>query len=205
MCICIYLYRSSSLGKVFLGTNKFADLNSTVAVYNVTHRDFSVYEKYVPYGSLHDIGLIYLKKAAPISSAVQLIMLARSYMTQTFLEGEIATTSGWGRTSDNENTSDLLLYYVDVPVMNQRQCECFYLPGLVKSQNHICTDGDGGKGSCDGDSGGPLTYFHRGANYLVGLTAFGSAAGCEINAPSVYTRITAYLGWISRKTGIVIN
>lgn len=79
---------------------------------------------------------------------------------------------------------------------------CFYLPGLVNSRSHLCADGSGGRGSCDGDSGGPLVYNQKNIDYQVGVTAFGSAGGCEIGFPTVYTKITNYLEWISKKTGL---
>ncbi|XP_053956931.1 brachyurin [Anastrepha ludens] len=202
---CLY---KSTRGKVFLGSTDFANPITSAAVYNVSEDDFFVYEKYTLRGGRDDIGLIRLPSPAMLSAAVQTIPLARRFMTQSLLEGEIVTTSGWGLTADADGGKmvfNLLLYYVDAPVMALRECACYYLPGLVRSRNHICASGAGGRGSCDGDSGGPLTYYYRNKTYLVGLTAFGSAGGCEIGFPSVYTRITSYLDWIAERTGIKVD
>ncbi|XP_067644968.1 brachyurin [Eurosta solidaginis] len=202
---CIYM---STRGKVFLGSTDFANPVTSAAVFNVSASDFYVYEKYTLSGGRDDIGLIRLPTPATLSAAVQTIPLARRFMTQSFLEGKTVTTSGWGLTSDGSSEKmqfNLLLYYVDGPVIGMRECACYYLPGLVRSLNHICVSGEGGRGSCDGDSGGPLTYYYNNKNYLIGLTAFGSAGGCEIGFPSVYTRITSYLDWIAERTGIKVD
>ena len=126
-------------------------------------------------------------------------------MTQMFLQGELVTAAGWGRISDNKTNLNVQLYYVDTRIIGFEKCMCFYLPGLVNSRSHLCADGSGGRGSCDGDSGGPLVYHHENMDYQVGVTAFGSAGGCEIGFPTVYSRITNYLGWISKKTGLKIK
>ncbi|XP_037944364.1 brachyurin [Teleopsis dalmanni] len=186
--------------RAFVGSNLFADA-ATSTMYETNRSDFHIYEQY-SYGGYDDIGLIYFKNPIQLSEKVQIIPLAKKFMIQSALEGETVTTSGWGRTSDNTTTFDIELYYIDVPVIPYQRCACYYLPGLVRERNHICTDGKGGRGSCDGDSGGPLTYLYNNVTYLIGLTSFGSASGCEIQYPSVFTRITTYLSWIEKKTGI---
>nr|XP_014099017.1 brachyurin [Bactrocera oleae] len=202
---CLY---KSTRGKVFLGSIDFANPLTSAAVYNVSESDFIVYERYVLHGGRDDIGLVRLPSPATLSSAVQTIPLAPRFMTQSLLERKIVTTSGWGLTSDSASERmmfNLLLYYVDAPVLPLRECACYYLPGLVRGSNHICASGAGGRSSCDGDSGGPLTYYYRNKSYLIGLTAFGSAGGCEIGYPAVYTRITSYLDWIVARTGIKVD
>lgn len=125
-------------------------------------------------------------------------------MTQTFLQGEVVTTAGWGRISDNNTQFNVQLYYADTRIIGYEKCMCYYLPDLVSGRDHICADGSKGRGGCDGDSGGPLVYHHKNIDYQVGVTSFGSAGGCEIGFPTVYSRITNYLGWISRKTGLKV-
>ena len=56
-----------------------------------------------------------------------------------------------------------------------------------------------GKDSCNGDSGGPLVY--RQASdypwYQVGVVSFGTSQ-CGTGTPGVYTRVSAYMDWISK-------
>lgn len=58
----------------------------------------------------------------------------------------------------------------------------------------------GGKDVCGGDSGGPLTRDPEtpgGPRLLVGIVSAGR--GCALpGMPAIYTRVSAYLGWIER-------
>jgi secreted trypsin-like serine protease len=57
-----------------------------------------------------------------------------------------------------------------------------------------------------GDSGGPLVYQEDDGNYiLVGIVSFGAAAGCELGYPTVFTRVSSFLNWITSNTGISIK
>ena len=53
-------------------------------------------------------------------------------------------------------------------------------------------------GACYGDSGGPLIANERSKPVLVGLVSYGSARGCDVKKPSVYTRVAYYKNWIKR-------
>lgn len=57
-----------------------------------------------------------------------------------------------------------------------------------------------------GDSGGPLVHLDSDGVYtLVGITSFGSNAGCQKGYPAAFTRVTSYLNWIQSTTGIAIS
>jgi secreted trypsin-like serine protease len=59
--------------------------------------------------------------------------------------------------------------------------------------------------SCpQGDSGGPLVYEISGVPNIVGVVSFGHASGCEVGWPAVYSRVTAYLSWISTVKGTTL-
>jgi len=54
--------------------------------------------------------------------------------------------------------------------------------------------------SCQGDSGGPLVCPNGNGGYdLAGLTSFGQK-GCKVK-PGVFTEVSQYRDWISKKTG----
>ncbi|XP_030385831.1 transmembrane protease serine 12 [Scaptodrosophila lebanonensis] len=191
-------------GRVFLGATRYADEMDAAEFYNVTKHDFRIYEDYLGYGGYNDLALIRLPRTGRESRGrVQPIALALEFMQQALLEEQPVSTSGWGRLGDKPRSIEEgnLLHYVDVRVLEQERCFCYFLPGLVSEQRHICTDGLGNRGGCEGDSGGPLVYNWRNGSYLIGVITFGSAAGCEVGAPTVYTRVTAYLHWIRRETG----
>merc|ERR1711978_456893 len=78
---------------------------------------------------------------------------------------------------------------------NNENCDAYY--GIVKD-SQICINAEGGHGTCNGDSGGPLTF--NGVH--VGLTSFGSSRGCESGAPDAFTRTSYFRDWIREKTGV---
>jgi secreted trypsin-like serine protease len=61
----------------------------------------------------------------------------------------------------------------------------------------LCISALPGTGDCNGDSGGPLVRPERGGGaVLVGLVSQGR--GCAQGMPSLYTKVSAYVGWIER-------
>jgi secreted trypsin-like serine protease len=56
-----------------------------------------------------------------------------------------------------------------------------------------------------GDSGGPLVIQEDDGRYTeIGIVSFGHSSGCEMGFPVVFTRVTSFLDWIEKNTGIVI-
>jgi hypothetical protein len=51
-------------------------------------------------------------------------------------------------------------------------------------------------GACYGDSGGPLVNYKDSKTYLIGITSYGSADGCDVKKPTSYTRVAYYRSWI---------
>merc|ERR1711973_1062302 len=113
--------------------------------------------------------------------------------------GELASVIGWGKPSDNAGSISPVLRMVhDIPIMSNRECDSFY--GIV-GDGIVCIDTEGGRSSCNGDSGGPLITKTSSKKWdQVGIVSFGSAAGCEIGAPAAFTRTEYYLDWIQGNT-----
>merc|ERR1711997_1206250 len=90
--------------------------------------------------------------------------------------GQTALISGWGRPSDSSSSIARYLRYVDgVRVMSQEECENYW--GNL-NEGVVCIGTTGGHGSCNGDSGGPMSI--PGAKYnQIGIVSFGSTLGCE--------------------------
>lgn len=59
----------------------------------------------------------------------------------------------------------------------------------------------GGKDTCFGDSGGPMTCQVNGINKLIGIVSFGEDCG-KPRHPGVYSRTTSVRQWISVLTGV---
>ncbi|KAH8342316.1 hypothetical protein KR059_001231, partial [Drosophila kikkawai] len=181
--------------KIYSGATRFADVKDAEEEFLVSHKNFIIYPGYLGFGGYNDLALIQLPRKALTSDSVQPIELAGEFMNQKFLEGQPVTLTGWGSLGDlKEDTpreDTPLLYFLDVEVLDQERCVCHFLPGLVSQRRHLCTDGKFNRGACNGDSGGPLVLHWHNVSYLIGVTSFGSAGGCELGAP---TSVTVYLG-----------
>merc|ERR1719481_2452463 len=119
--------------------------------------------------------------------------------------GELVTCTGWGKPSDNAGgIAPKLRMVEDLPIITNAECNAVY--GIVGS-GVVCIDTTGGRGTCSGDSGGPLNMKadmkEAGQAWKqVGIVSFGASAGCEVGYPAGFTRTEYYLDWISSNTGI---
>jgi secreted trypsin-like serine protease len=119
--------------------------------------------------------------------------------------GEMVSVIGWGKPSDSANSISPTLQMVhDIPVMSNAECNDYY--GII-GDGIVCIDTTGGRGSCNGDSGGPLIekgeLKEAGQKWTqVGVVSFGSSRGCEVGAPAGFTRTEYYLDWIMGNSGI---
>lgn len=121
---------------------------------------------------------------------------------EAVLAGVRCIATGWGQTVFGGSLeSDLR--EVELRVRENSYCERAYSAqyGIDIKEYHLCAgpideSGDG-RGTCVGDSGGPLHCNMRdGRWYLVGITSFGS--GCaKPGIPDVFTRLTNYTQWIA--------
>lgn len=71
-----------------------------------------------------------------------------------------------------------VIQHVDVPIITNNECEKMYKnAGFIEEipDMFICAGiSKGGRDSCEGDSGGPLTMVdHDGRSYLVGIISWG--------------------------------
>uniref|UniRef100_A0A182V8E1 Peptidase S1 domain-containing protein n=1 Tax=Anopheles merus TaxID=30066 RepID=A0A182V8E1_ANOME len=115
--------------------------------------------------------------------------------------GFTGTVSGFGRTSDGSSATSAVVRFTRNPVMTNADCIARWNTALIQPQN-VCLSGEGGRSSCNGDSGGPLTV-QDGGSLQIGIVSFGSAAGCSIGMPSVYARVSFFLPWIEANSNFV--
>lgn len=92
---------------------------------------------------------------------------------------------------------------VKVPVVSNENCQTIYSrKNRTISPNQMCAGGQKGKDSCSGDSGGPLmsaNQINRDNTlrfYATGVVSYGPDPCGEEGWPGVYTRVSAYVGWI---------
>ena len=89
----------------------------------------------------------------------------------------------------------------DLPLITNAECNSIY--GIV-GDGVVCMDTAGGKGTCNGDSGGPLGHYDEARERWVeyGIVSFGASSGCEVGYPAGFTRTEYYLDWIKQQAGI---
>jgi len=179
-------------------------LSSTASMYTIISLDegyywtstssrLVVHEHYDDYNLINDIGLMRSATPAPNNIYTNYINLPRQYAGNNFA-GYNATIQGFGVYSDERGEVSEVKRYVEQTIMVNNQCYWYPL------ESEMCTDTTGGRGPCNGDSGGGLfvgdTDNHSSDRFVVGIVSFGALAGCELDYPAVYTRVTYYLSWI---------
>jgi len=150
----------------------------------------------------NDIAILIFETSIVIGGDIQPAVLPADNSNQYV--GLTCVISGWGRTSISNNLPDIL-QKASIPVISTAECASLMsgVSGTVVWDNHICLyDSAQSTGSCNGDSGGPLNC-PDGVTRVAGVTSWGvsTALGrCLQTYPSVYTRTSAYIGWIVTNT-----
>ncbi|XP_069483372.1 granzyme A-like [Ambystoma mexicanum] len=110
--------------------------------------------------------------------------------------GTKCQAAGWGVTDRHTRGISNILMEVNIVIMNRNICNGHYKSRPAITRNMLCA-GDT-KGTCKGDSGGPLIC----NGTLRGITAFGGNPCSTHKQPGVFTRLTDnYLNWIKKTTG----
>ncbi|XP_059482865.1 brachyurin-like [Neocloeon triangulifer] len=149
---------------------------------------------------VNDIGLIKLPSTVTFTgniSPVRLPIMADAARNMTDL---MILVSGFGRTLDTSAYNNVLKFG-RLRVVSYQTCASYYGTSTVTASN-ICTK-QINSATCQGDDGGPLIYRDVDTNYLwtqFGIVSFSASAGC-LEGYSVYTKVTSYLSWMSKKIG----
>ncbi len=157
---------------------------------------------------VNDIG--YLRLERPIADPV-LASLAGSSEADPLFEGHQLWVAGFGKTeaadsakpfpsargADATTAASSQLRDAIVLHVPQDACAPAY-PGAIRQDQHVCAGWkEGGRDSCQRDSGGPLVVLDAGGcPVVIGLTSFGQGCARE-NYPGVYTRVSAFRDWIA--------
>ncbi|XP_064073530.1 collagenase-like [Vanessa tameamea] len=111
--------------------------------------------------------------------------------------GTWATAAGFGRTADNAGTSNNLRH-VNLQVITNAVCANTFGSNVIVSST-LCVATPNGQSTCGGDSGGPLAIGRGNTGTLIGITSFGSIAGCTRGLPAGFARVTSFNAWISAR------
>ncbi|CAD7082343.1 unnamed protein product [Hermetia illucens] len=194
--------------EVHLGAHEIQNLDEDGRLRVVVEpENFIVHKDYNSRSIVNDIALLKLPVEVAFTDRIQPIDLPSWSDVNVDFEGKVAIASGWGRYSDSLQVISPVLRYAELPVESQRICMHYYQNYEIVTASNICTYTGTGKGTCNGDSGGPLSYTdENGRKFIIGLTSFGSDIGCvETGWPKVFTRITSFLDWIEANSNIKIK
>ncbi|WP_051235280.1 trypsin-like serine protease [Marinimicrobium agarilyticum] len=150
----------------------------------------------------HDLALVRLAQAAP--QTLEPLSLASPAIMAATRPGDLVRVSGWGALN-NDGEFPIDLQQVDVPLIGHTQCQESYLelygPDAV-TDNMLCAGyPEGGKDSCFGDSGGPLTLTVDGRDYSIGVVSWGHQQCALPGYYGVYARTATHLDWIEQAMG----
>ncbi|XP_074599422.1 trypsin-1-like [Brevipalpus obovatus] len=196
---CVYRTPTTNL-RLRLG-----DYNLRGAVEKYPHEEFGVKRKvvnedYNPLTYQNDIALLELSQEVTFKQHIIPVCLPSKGDNFT---GSMATVTGWGRTTYGVPASLGVLQKVDVEVVDTNTCQQ-WMKSVGRREviysNMLCAGyKEGGKDSCQGDSGSPLTLRDGSRSTLIGLVSWG--VGCaRPNLPGVYTKISEFVDWISIHT-----
>lgn len=149
----------------------------------------------------NDFALVHLAAPIDFDDRVQPVRLRNDDADP----GDRAVVSGWGRTAPNGGDISDVLLAVNVPVLSRPAAETAFEQlgfDFDVEANMVPTgvDPDDTEGSCNGDSGGPMTTLdNQGRVNLTGVVSWG-APGCPAGAPSVYANVQVARDWILRET-----
>ncbi|XP_049817231.1 chymotrypsin-like elastase family member 1 [Aethina tumida] len=157
-----------------------------------------IHPSYLSTGGRNDIGVIELKTSARLGRNVKLIKLHTNNAES--LIGTTAYLTGFGITND---------FYQEPTRMRKATMHISDYNKCMGEEEYkkveICAASSIKEGkACKGDSGGPLTILKNGRYIQVGITShLAILPFCRISFNnSVYTRVSAYIAWISKITGI---
>ncbi|KAL7021811.1 hypothetical protein ACKWTF_012037 [Chironomus riparius] len=151
--------------------------------------------------SKNDIALIKLEYSVTFTKYIRPACLWQS----SFFNFTQAIATGWGATQYGSKTSDELMK-VELDIFDNNNCNTILsdslslTPEKYLDNSQICAGIlEGGKDTCQGDSGAPLQISFRENSclyHIVGITSYGSALCGSPNTPAVYSRVSYYLDWI---------
>lgn len=183
--------------------------NGTVAGVNLSElkrvESIKIHEGYNPTTLENDIAVIKLANSMTNYTAVILPSSPSEYASI-----DTATAMGLGYIDDSK-TSPTVIQHADVTKLSDADCDTrvqSVYGGIYNGTYQECTlpkknASDELTGVCNGDSGGPLTFFADGVYKQFGITSYGASSSCSAeNIPQVFAEILGYKGWLETQTGI---
>lgn len=184
------------------------ELRARVGVYNRSSFDLNqqvlkitriiTHPKYQWGKSNYDVALLQLKNPVSMTDRIGTICLPESAQ-DTIAKGTKCVTTGWGHTKLGEPYLPEQLQEVTVPIVSRSHCNRPEAYNKLLPRHTLCAGYDeGGKDSCQNDSGGPLSCYENKKWVLRGVT--NSGIKCALpNKYGIYAQVSKYVPWITRE------
>ncbi|CAH0394420.1 unnamed protein product [Bemisia tabaci] len=155
------------------------------------------YFKFTPQADRFDVAVLRLDR--PVQYMPHIAPICLPEKGEDFL-GQFGWAAGWGALQAGSRLRPKTLQAVDVPIIDNRQCERWHKSNginVVIYDEMMCAGYRGGtKDSCQGDSGGPLMMERTGRWYLIGIVSAGYSCA-QRGQPGIYHRVAQTVDWIS--------
>lgn len=184
----------------------FGSINLRNYTHNRTSAEIFKHPEFDPVTLKNDIALVKLSAPIEYSTDIQPIALpSRSQSDDSFI-GLTSIISGFGHADDYDLDVSEVLLWAKVEIVDNSPCIKQYGSEKINEAN-ICAkgEGDSNKSICSGDSGGALVAAIDDKPVQIGINAFVRTETCTKKRPSVYTRTTTYLDYISKVTGLTFE
>nr|ABG26975.1 serine proteinase isoform 9 [Sistrurus catenatus edwardsi] len=135
-----------------------------------------------------DIMLIRLKR--PVNNSEHIVPVNLPSNPPSL--GSVCHIMGWGATTSPNVTLPGVPHCANINILDHEVCQAAY-PSLTATSRTLCAGIlEGGKSSCDGDSGGPLICNGE----FQGIVFWGPDTCAQPDKPSLYTKVFDHLDWI---------
>ncbi len=169
---------------VVAGQNADDDRGETLSIYK-----WEIHPRYSSQTFQNDIAVGFLNFSSRIGKDVQLNLNSKFIKNNTRLYG-------WGLNQNEVDTGKpMSIKQNDYSSSGKKYFKSFNIKTMVAAGFYNGTEKTFG-GACSGDSGGPLISKNGKNLSLIGIVSYGSAKGCDVNVPTVYTRISYYAQFI---------
>ncbi|XP_020812652.1 lectizyme [Drosophila serrata] len=154
-----------------------------------------VHEKYTGGVGPYDIAILHVSESFIFNEWVSPATLPSR---EEVHEGE-THLYGWGQPKSYILTASKTLQTVTTDIVNYDECKDALPEDAPLEPSNICSASQQqSKSACNGDSGGPLVVEYDDApSEVIGVVSWGYIPCGLAQMPSVYTRVSAYIDWIS--------
>ncbi|CAH8644461.1 unnamed protein product [Dicrocoelium dendriticum] len=183
-------------------------LDESFPHYDMELERIFVFPRYHAVSQSGDIALLKFRNPVPIGRFVNIACLPTA--SEELEPGKECYSVGWGHETQDATNISTILKHVPVSVVPKGECIINYatlrqspeeLPVAIEDTMICAGHSQGGKDSCQFDSGGPLVCQLNGQWRVMGIISFGHGCGLP-KFPGVHTKVSAYIRWIKYVTNV---